>query len=404
MIKNRDILIVGLQPWDIEIGSNCKNIALELARFNRVLYVNPPVDRNTRIRHKGTPFLEKRLAINESGNNLVQIGPNIWNFYPPHFIHSINWIPSNLLFGIANRYNNRIVAKDIRGALNKLSFKGFLLFNDSDMFRSFHLGELLRPFLSIYYTRDNLIATPYWSKHGRRFEPRLMKKSRLVAANSAYLAGIARSHNPHSYDIGQGCDLSVFAPDEERRVPPDIKNIAGPIIGYIGALSGQRLNIDLLAELCTRQRQWNFVFVGKTDAAFDASPLQEMPNVYFLGLKEEKELPDYLAQFDVAINPQQINAMTVGNYPRKIDEYLAMGKPVVATETITMGIFKEFTYLGKTAADYALLIERALREDAPGLAEKRIQFAHQHTWQNSVKALYEAIIATVPGFDQEALG
>jgi len=29
MIKNRDIVIVGLQPWDIEIGSNCKNIAIE---------------------------------------------------------------------------------------------------------------------------------------------------------------------------------------------------------------------------------------------------------------------------------------------------------------------------------------------------------------------------------------
>ena len=36
----RDIVIIGIQAWDIEIGSNCKNIALELSKTNRVLYVN----------------------------------------------------------------------------------------------------------------------------------------------------------------------------------------------------------------------------------------------------------------------------------------------------------------------------------------------------------------------------
>ena len=36
MIKNRDIVVFGIQAWDIEIGSNCKNIALEFAKNNRV--------------------------------------------------------------------------------------------------------------------------------------------------------------------------------------------------------------------------------------------------------------------------------------------------------------------------------------------------------------------------------
>jgi hypothetical protein len=35
-----------------------------------------------------------------------------------------------------------------------------------------------------------------------------------------------------------------------------------------------------------------------------------------------------------------LNETTKGNYPRKIDEYLAMGKPVVATKTIAMDILK----------------------------------------------------------------
>ena len=37
MIKGKDIIVVGIQAWDIEIGSNCKNIALEFSQNNRVI-------------------------------------------------------------------------------------------------------------------------------------------------------------------------------------------------------------------------------------------------------------------------------------------------------------------------------------------------------------------------------
>ena len=41
-----NFVVFGLQPWDIEIGSNCKDIALELAKDHKVLYVNAPLSRN----------------------------------------------------------------------------------------------------------------------------------------------------------------------------------------------------------------------------------------------------------------------------------------------------------------------------------------------------------------------
>ena len=52
LITGRDIVIVGQQPWDVEIGSNCKNIAEELTKHNRVLYVNSPLDRITLYKNK----------------------------------------------------------------------------------------------------------------------------------------------------------------------------------------------------------------------------------------------------------------------------------------------------------------------------------------------------------------
>jgi teichuronic acid biosynthesis glycosyltransferase TuaH len=44
-MQNRDIIITGLQSWDLNLGSNAKNIALEFSRHNRVLYIDPPVSR-----------------------------------------------------------------------------------------------------------------------------------------------------------------------------------------------------------------------------------------------------------------------------------------------------------------------------------------------------------------------
>ena len=44
MITGRDFIITSLQSWDIAIGSNAKDIAKEISRHNRVLYVNTPVD------------------------------------------------------------------------------------------------------------------------------------------------------------------------------------------------------------------------------------------------------------------------------------------------------------------------------------------------------------------------
>ena len=401
MIRNRDIVVVGLQPWDIKIGSNCKNIALEFSKYNRVLYVNPPIDQKTLVNKRKDPDLIKRLRFKKHREYLFAIAPGFWNLYPERVIHSVNWLPSTWLFRKFNKWNNKIFSKDILKAIRELSFKDFILFNDSDMFRSYHLIEMLRPALSIYYSRDNLMAHKYWFNHGRFLEPELMRKSDLVVANSEYLANYARQFNTNSFNVGQVCDLSVFEPEKNRSTPEDIATVKRPVIGYIGAILNLRLDLELLLELCARKKEWSFVFVGKTDEVFQNATLNTFSNVYFLGLKKETILPDYLAQFDVAINPQRINETTIGNYPRKIDEYLAMGKPVVATKTTTMNLFRDFVYLGETTNEYIILIEKALKEDNSVLQKQRIRFARTHTWENSVKAIYEAMLKLRPDFEKE---
>ncbi len=392
MIENRDIIVLGIQAWDIEIGSNCKNIAEELAKTNRVLYVNSPLDRISRYRHQNLAGIRKRTQIVKDGKpQLMEVYKNIWNLYPATLIESINWIGATGLFDWLNRINNKRFAKQISWAISELGFKNFIIFNDSDMFRSFYMKELLKPESYIYYTRDNLIAVDYWKKQGVRVEALHMKKADLVVANSTYLAALARKHNPNSFYVGQGCDVSLFDTNLSTTIPTDIKDIPKPIIGYIGALLSLRLDIQVLEHIAESRPEWSVVLVGPEDDKFMSSKLHQLKNVYFLGNKNGNELPSYLKQFDVAINPQVLSPVTIGNYPRKIDEYLAMGKPTVATKTEAMSVFSGFTYLAENKEEYIECIEKALREDNDKVRRDREEFAREHTWENNVNEIAKAL-------------
>ncbi|MEA3497154.1 MAG: glycosyltransferase [Bacteroidota bacterium] len=392
MLKNRDIVITGLQPWDIEIGSNCKNIALELSKNNRVLYVNAPMTRSSRIKEKNDPRIQKREKILKGEEkDIVEIKEKLWNLFPKTVLESINQLGINPLFDFLNKINNKRFAKQIKSATNRLGFKNIIHFTDSDMFRSFYLKELLKPDIYIYYTRDNLISMPYWKKQGIRVEAKHMKKADLVVANSTYLSNLAKKFNPNSHYVGQGCDVSQFDKKKVKNIPDDIKDIKKPIIGYIGALISLRLDIEIIYHIAKSKSDWSIVLVGPEDAKFKASKLHELDNVHFLGNKDGNELPSYLSAFDVALNPQILTELTIGNYPRKIDEYLAMGVPTVATKTEAMSIFKEHTYLAKNKEEYVELIQKALDENNSEKENSRSIFAQSHTWENNVKEIAKHI-------------
>lgn len=392
LIQGRDIVVVGLQAWDVDIGSNCKNIAEEFAKNNRVLYVNYPLDWITLLRERNLPrtgsFLRK---IRGRENNLVQAAENIFNLFPDTVLQSINWIKQPGVFDALNRVNNRKYAGAIQRAITLLGMRDFILFNDNDIFRPFYMKELLHPALSVYYSRDNLVGVEYWKLHGERLEPKLIQKSDVCVANSTYLADYCGKYNKDSYYVGQGCELELFDETKVGSLPDDIQRIPSPRIGYVGALNGLRLDIRCLEHIAARMPAWNIVLVGPEDEQFKASALHSMPNVFFTGRKDGSELPAYIKGFDVCLNPQAVNEVTIGNYPRKIDEYLAMGKPVVATKTDAMSVFTGHAYLAGNPDDYAALISKAMEENTPQLAENRKMFAREHTWERSVEEIYKAM-------------
>ncbi len=396
-MKGKDIIIVGIQPWDIPIGSNCKNIAEEFAKQNRVLYVNPPMDRITRFKQRNTERVQKRIKISKGQlPDIEKIGENLWNLYPKNTIASINWISDHSLYKFFNKRNSKIMAANILKAVKELGFKDYILFNDSSMFLGQHLRELLKPELYTYYVRDNLVKVPYWRRHGERLEPQLIREADLVLNNSEYYVDYTSEYNKNSHMVGQGCDVSMFNdPNDEVEVASEFEGIEGPIIGYVGSLTTLRLDIELLEYIAQTRGDWSIVLVGPEDEDFKNSNLHNYSNVHFFGNKPMDSLPTYIKGFDVTINPQIVNEITIGNYPRKIDEYLAMGKPVVATYTKAMEMFSDYTYLGHTKEDYVELIQKALDENTSLHEKHRIEFANMHTWENSVEQIYERMENTL---------
>ena len=400
MIKGRDIIVVGIQPWDIEIGSNCKNIALEFSKQNRVLYVNPPTDRITILKKKNEPKVRKRIQISKGQLPAMErVSENLWNLYPKTINESINWIGSHWLYDTLNYRNAKLFVNDIMEALEELEFEDYLLFNDSSMFLGMYLKELLKPDLYTYYVRDNLVKVPYWQRHGERIEPKVIKRADLVVNNSQYYVDYTSKYNKNSFMVGQGCDTSIFL-DDDNSIPvaDEFKSVEGPVIGYVGSLTTLRLDIDLIEHIAKERPNWNVVLVGPEDDDFKNSNLHDLSNVHFFGNKPMDSLPTYIKGFDVTINPQVVNEITIGNYPRKIDEYLAMGKPVVATYTKAMEMFKDYVYLGKSKEDYVRLIEKAIEEKSINRLGK-IEFAKSHSWENSVKYMYHEMGMTLKNLE-----
>lgn len=388
----KDFIITSLQSWDIEIGSTIKNTALEISKKHRVLYINTPLDIITRIKGNRESSIHKRRmdVILGKVSPIRQINSNMWVLDCPFTLLSVNKLPA-LLFNFFNRWNNKKLGLWITKQAKVLDFKDYIHLIDTDLFRSRYLKEYINPTITIYYRRDYVIGFPYWRKHGSHSEEALVRQSDIVLANSSYFAEQLRPLNPNTYVLNTGVNFELYNAEQHWDKPMDIP-ITSPIIGYTGAILKSRLDSELLFTIAQKLPEYNFVFVGPEDEHFKNHPLHQLRNVHFMGHKNVNLLPQYIQHFDVCINPQTLNPITDGNYPLKIDEYLAMGKPIVATSTHTMReVFTHYTYLATSAEEWISELRKALKSNTEELAKARIAFAHTHSWTHSVEIIYEAI-------------
>jgi glycosyltransferase involved in cell wall biosynthesis len=119
--------------------------------------------------------------------------------------------------------------------------------------------------------------------------------------------------------------------------------------------------------------------------------LRTLPYVHFLGPKSVADVPRYVAACAVCLLPYQINEWTKHIDSLKLYEYLACGKPVVATDLPLARRFSEVVRIVTDEGEFISSMNDAVKEDSPALQSRRRQIAAQNTWEQRVTVLSAAI-------------
>ncbi|MCP6133502.1 glycosyltransferase family 1 protein, partial [Klebsiella pneumoniae] len=101
-----------------------------------------------------------------------------------------------------------------------------------------------------------------------------------------------------------------IAKDESLGIPDDMRDIKKPVLGFIGAISGYKVNFPLLAAIADAHPEWSIVLIGdigEGDPSTDAKLLNDKVNIHIIGARPYKQLPAYLKAMDVALLPNNIN-------------------------------------------------------------------------------------------------
>ena len=189
-----------------------------------------------------------------------------------------------------------------------------------------------------------------------------------------------------------GADFEFFAAPPPNDLLADIPK---PIVGYYGAIADW-FDLNLVAAAASACPRYSFVLIGQVHEV-DTSGLAALPNVHLLGEKHYREIPLFLAHFDVCLIPFKRTALTKGVDPVKLYEYLSQGKPVVATDLAELPRDSDLLYIAADAADFIGKIELAMEERGDRTKQAaRVDYARANTWASRVELLDRSISAKFP--------
>jgi glycosyltransferase involved in cell wall biosynthesis len=394
MITGRDILYISSIEWDF-LWQAHQEIARRLAAAgNRVLYIE-----NTGVR---TPGLRdtKRVAARlgrwtrslKSGG-AREVAPNI-------FVYSPLVLPP---FGSTVRrlMNRHVFLRQLRGITRAMQMKDVLLWTylPTDTAVDIVRAHRTRRSEVIYYNAADFSYLTPNSKRLQLSEQELVRMSDFVFATCSQMAAKFRKDKNNVHVFPPGVDMSAF-PDETALTGnlPDslqLSSLPRPIIGYVGGLH-RFVDYDLVASMARARPSWSWVFLGAHQVSL--GKLEGLPNVHLLGQQPHTDLAGHMRFFDVCVVPYLKTSETSTVVPTKINEYLAAGKAVVATDLSTVHEFNERHQILTTTAATPEQFLQAIESELPlahdvRLRQKRREVAALSDWQNRLEEMSSFIEA-----------
>lgn len=284
-----------------------------------------------------------------------------------------------------------------RGLLDELllSHPRYVLFYYTPMMLSFTAH--LRPLAVVYDCMDELANFHGAPPRLRELEAELFRRADLVFTGGRSLWEAKRLHHPQVYCFPSSIDVPHFAAARmELADPPDQAAIPHPRLGFFGVID-ERMDLALLAELAAAHPDWQIVMLGPV-VKIDAATLPKLPNIHWLGIRPYRELPRYIAGWDVALLPFAINEATRFISPTKTPEYLAAGKPVVSTpihDVVRPYGEMGLAHIADSAAAFGAAIERALREDGDMRQRLADGWLSHLSWDRSWSKMQHLIDETI---------
>jgi len=163
------------------------------------------------------------------------------------------------------------------------------------------------------------------------------------------------------------------------------------------------MDFDLIKNLAEKRPGYSFVFVGPIQA--NISSLEALKNIYFLGQQEHDKLPSFIKNFNACVIPYLITDYTKNVYPTKLNEYLAMGKPVVSTclpEIINFNkINDNIVYIGESDEEFIGLVDKVINGSNIEVVQKRIEVAKKNSWNNRISEMSNLIEGAI--YEKERL-
>lgn len=183
---------------------------------------------------------------------------------------------------------------------------------------------------------------------------------------------------------------------EDLPLPGDIKEIKRPIVGYFGVID-ERIDLQLLNEVAILKPQVNFVMIGPL-AKIGEEDLPREKNIHYLGMKAYKDLPHYIAAFDVAMMPFALNDATRFISPTKTLEYMAAQKPIISTAI--KDVERDYSHCIKIIKDpegFATAIDQMLNLESKEIEKDYQKILDNTSWDNTAAKMKQLIKSEVRG-------
>lgn len=381
MLHDETVVCISSIDWDFIWQGHQQIMASLAAAGNRVLFIEntgvrrPNLRDMPRLRQRIQNWWKSTKGFREERTNLFVYSPLVLPF---PYSRIARWV------------NRGIIARAIRGWLRALGTYRPIVWTFLPTPLARDIIRSVDPELTVYYCIDDFMASSAAARNVKASENRLLGEADLVFVTSNELKKKALRFREQVGLYPFAVDFEKFAAVREADPDPpgDLADIPRPVVGYIGGMH-RFVDQELMAAVARSRPDTSFVFIGPPQC--DLSTLEAEPNVHLLGARPHSELPRYINEFDIGTIPYIHDEYTNNVYPTKLNEYLAMGIPVIATPIPEIVRFRDrhgpVVDLADTADEFADAIDRSLAGGETGTIDRRIDTARENSWDNRLRGM-----------------